>query len=725
MREPKLTWAVLLSVAVAACGGDKQTRTVPPSALDRPAAAAEPARPPPAAAEAPVAKGNPRDDLIPRTVLFGNPERVNVQLSPDGKYVSWLAPSNGVLNVFVAPAGKLDQARPVTTEKARPIQRYTWTYDGKHLLYPQDQAGNENFHVYRVDVTSGELKDLTPYEGARTDILAVSPLRPKAAVIQINDRDRKVFDVYRIDLATGERTLLVQNDQELIDFGIDRNLEVRLATKMLPDGGWAWLRRDPKNKKIPWKQLLTIGPDDAVGSRIFGFDKRGRTVYVADSRGRDTAALYALDVRSGKKKLVFEDAKSDVDKDEKVQLEPVLFHPSQFTLQAVQINWDKPRWVAIDKKIQKDLDGIAKLGEGTPNIVSRSLDDRTWIVELVGDRAAPRYFKWDHKAQKGEFLFSARPALDEQPLVPMQPVVIKSRDGLDLVSYLTLPKGADADGDGKPDKPVPMVLLVHGGPWDRDRWGYRSGPQLLANRGYAVLSVNYRGSTGFGKKFINAAKMQWGKQMHDDLLDAVDWAVKNGVAPKDKICIMGGSFGGYETLVGLSMTPDVFACGVDIVGFSNVLTFIETVPPYWQPIVMPIMRAKVGDPSTEEGKKALLEVSPLTHAANIKRPLLIAHGANDPRVNKAESDQIVKAMQAKNIPVSYVVFTDEGHGLARPENMIAFFALTEAFLSVHLGGSYQPITDAELKASSMTIEAGKQWLPGLPGGAAGKQVSAR
>jgi dipeptidyl aminopeptidase/acylaminoacyl peptidase len=302
--------------------------------------------------------------------------------------------------------------------------------------------------------------------------------------------------------------------------------------------------------------------------------------------------------------------------------------------------------------------------------------------------------------------------------VKMQPVVIPARDGISLVSYLSLPKAADPDQDGSPDAPQPLVLLVHGGPWARDEWGYHALHQLLANRGYAVLSVNFRGSLGFGKDFVNRGDKQWGKRMHEDLLDAVDWAIAKRIADKDRVGIMGGSYGGYATLVGLSLTPDKFACGVDIVGPSNIVTLLETIPPYWAPMLA-LFKNRVGDHTTEEGKRALLEISPLSHAANIKRPLLIGQGQNDPRVKRSESDQIVRAMQAKGIPVGYVVFPDEGHGFARPENNVAFFAITEAFLSVHLGGYFEPLEPSELAASSLLIAAGREALPGLPAAASG------
>jgi dipeptidyl aminopeptidase/acylaminoacyl peptidase len=694
------SWALCLALAAFGCGGGKSGSpdpTLPEGDLPTPGET------PDVPTEEPVA-GHPKDDLIPRAVLFGNPDRANVQISPDGKHLSWLAASDGVLNVWVAPVDKLAEARPVTADKARPVRMYGWAYDGKHLVYMQDKAGDENFHVYRADVTTGETTDLTAVDGARAMISGLSPDKPGIVAVSMNDRDPTVFDLYHVDLATGERTLKAKNDQNFTSIMLDRKLDVRFASKLGDDGSVIVQAFDKKSKK--WKKYDSYPLDDAMSTALRGFDKKGTSYYLSDSRGRDTGAIYKVDAKTKKKKLLVEDAKVDVGE--------LMLHPRDYTPQAAVLNYDIPRWVAIDKKVGKDLEAIAKLDAGFPRISGRTLDDKIWIVEFNSDVASPKYYKWDRDAQQGEFLFSARPQLDEQPLVRMHPVVIPARDGLELVSYLSLPKAADPDGDGKADQATPMVLFVHGGPWARDQWGFNSMHQMLANRGYAVLSVNYRGSTGFGKKFVNASSMQWGKAMHDDLIDAVEWAVTGGVAPRDKVCIMGGSYGGYATLVGLSMTPDVFACGVDLVGPSSIVTLLETIPPYWKPSVA-IWKHRVGDHTTEEGKAALLAVSPLTHLDKIKKPLLILQGANDPRVKRSESDQIVAGMQEKKIPVSYVVFPDEGHGFARPENSIAFTAVTEAFLSVHLGGWYQPIEDAELKASTMTIEAGREWLPGLPG----------
>jgi len=381
----------------------------------------------------------------------------------------------------------------------------------------------------------------------------------------------------------------------------------------------------------------------------------------------------------------------------------VIVHPTKHHVQAVSFEHLRVRWQVLDASIKKDLDALAKLELGDVKIESRTLDDKLWVVSTASDQKPRRFHLWDRKKQKAAFLFAAQPALDQHALVKMWPLEIPARDGLSLVSYLSLPAAADPDGDGKANTPVPMVLFVHGGPWERDRWRFDPVHQMLANRGYAVLSVNFRGSTGFGKNFLNAGNLQWAKAMHTDLVDAVGWATKAGVTMKDKVCIVGGSYGGYATLVGMSMTPDVFACGVDIVGMSNLHTFIASIPPYWAP-ELGVLYSRVGNPETPEGKALLTAISPVTHAAKIKRPLLIGQGANDPRVKQAESEQIVAAMKKARLPVTYVVFPDEGHGFNRPVNNIAFFGVTEAFLSAHLGGSYLPLTPEELKVTASTSD---------------------
>jgi dipeptidyl aminopeptidase/acylaminoacyl peptidase len=693
----------LLLIALVGCGSSQPAAQAPaPAATPEPVAAAAAPAPDPVPA---VPAGHPKDDLISRAVLFGNPEKAGAQISPDGKQLAWLAPKDGVLNVWVAPIGKLDQAKPVTSDTARPIRQYFWAYTNKHIVFLQDIGGDENFHAFRVDLADGKTVDLTPYKGARAVVIETSPAQPTTLAVLINDRDPKASDLYKVDLISAKRTLVAQNDDGFAGYRVDDNLVLRLAEKKLPDGATQLLAPETKAGKTTWTVFDTIPFEDADTSGVLAFGPGGKAAYMRESRGRDTAALVSIDLKTRKQTVLADDAHADAAN--------LIVHPTRHTVQAVAFNYLRTSWKVLDSSIQKDLDALAKLDGGEVRIGARTLDDKTWTVVTTSEQHPVRFYLWDRTRQKATFLFAAQPELEKQPLVKMTPVEIKARDGLTLVSYLSLPAASDPDGDGVPNAPVPMVLFVHGGPWARDNWGYSPIHQLLANRGYAVLAVNYRGSTGFGKKFLNAANLQWGKAMHTDLLDAVAWAVQQGVTAKDTVCIMGGSYGGYATLVGLSMTPDVFRCGVDIVGPSNLMTLLATIPPYWRNGVAQTFHSRMGNPDTAEGKAILEAASPLTHVASIKRPLLIGQGANDPRVKQAESEQIVAAMKARHLPVTYIVFPDEGHGFARPVNNIAFYGAAEAFLSAHLGGTYLPLTKAEVEASSMQVKEGKAGVAGL------------
>ena len=701
MRLRQLISVLSLTLATAfGCGGAGTPAATTPES-PAPAVSGTESGAPPAVAVA-VPEGRTADNLIPREVLFGNPERANVQLSPNGKHISWTAPSNGVMNVFVAPVGALDQAKAITADTKRPVRMYQWAYDGAHILYSQDAGGDENFHVFSVDVATGKAIDLTPQPNVQAQILDLSEKFPTTVLVQINDRKPELHDIWKMDLVTGKGERVVENPG-FVGFITDDKLAVRYAAQMQPDGSIAYQKAG--KKAGTWDAAFTIGADDAMTTSPAFIDPSGKTLYMMDSRERDTGAMVAMDIASGKLKVLAEDPRADV--------QDMIVHPKTHKIQAVGFTYERRAWKVLDKSIQADLDALAKL-PGEIDISSRTLDDKTWLVTAMEDSGPVKFYIYDHKTKKPTYLFSNRPALEKLELTHMAPVVIDARDGLKLVSYLSLPLGADKDGDGKPEAAVPTVLLVHGGPWGRDDWGYNPLHQLLTNRGYAVLSVNFRGSTGFGKKFINAADREWSGKMHDDLIDATEWAIKSGVAPKDKVCIMGGSYGGYSTLVGLTFTPDTFACGVDIVGPSNILTLINSVPPYWKPM-LDMFKKRVGDWTTAEGKAKLEAQSPLSRVAAIKRPLLIGQGANDPRVKQAEADQIVKAMKDKGIPVTYVLFADEGHGFARPENNMAFWAVTEAFLSAHLGGVYQPYDKALIGASSMKVPAGAEQVPGLAG----------
>jgi dipeptidyl aminopeptidase/acylaminoacyl peptidase len=644
----------------------------------------------------PVATETP---LIPRDVLFGNPDKAMARLSPDGKRLSYLAPVRGVLNVFVGPVDDPEAAKPVTADKKRGIRNYFWAYTSNHILYTQDTGGDENWRVYSVDLTSGEIKDLTPIDNVRAEIQEVSDRFPETILVGLNDRDPQYHDLYRVNIGTGDRELVQKNDQ-FAGFVTDDDYRVRFATKMTDDGGEAIYEPDGKGG---WKEWQKIGMADTLTTSPAGFDKSGKILYFMDSRGRDTGALVAVDLGTGETKMIAENDKADIG--------GVLSHPTEKTIEGVSFNYERVKWTIFDPEIKKDFEYLNTVADGELTIASRTLDDKTWIVAYLMDDGPVRYYLYHRPEKKTTFLFTNRKSLEGLPLVKMHPVVIPSRDGLNLVSYLTLPKYADTDGDARPDKPLPLVLTVHGGPWARDDWGFDPQAQLLSNRGYATLSVNFRGSTGFGKSFANAGNKEWAGKMHNDLLDAVAWAVKEKIADPEKVAIMGGSYGGYATLVGLTFTPEAFACGVDVVGPSNLFTLLKTIPPYWAPAIQ-MFKDRVGDLDTEEGRKLLEERSPLNFVDRIQRPLLIGQGANDPRVKQSEADQIVAAMTAKKIPVTYVLFPDEGHGFARPENSLAFNAVTELFLAEHLGGRYEPIGN-DFEGSSIKVPIGGSDLPGL------------
>ncbi|WP_116089801.1 S9 family peptidase [Sphingomonas crusticola] len=650
---------------------------------------------------APALAQPPSVPLIERAKLFGNPSKTAGRLSPDGRWLAWIAPRDGVLNIWVAPVADPAAAKPLTAEKTRPIRSYYWSPDSKTILFVNDKGGDENFLLYGVDVATAAQKSLTPFDKTRVEVINISRAVKDRILIGINNRDPRWHDVYGLDLATGKLSLVLQNDGGYAGFVADEQLVPRLATKQRPDGGQSFYR--VTGGKVEQTPFATIGLDDSLTTGPSGFTTDGKTLYWLDSRGRDTAALIAQDVASGRQTIVAQDPRADID--------GVLADPKTGVVQAWSVNYLRDDWIASDPAIGKDLAWLKKELKGDIAVTSRTDADNLWTVAVDPVTAPSATYLFDRRTRSLKQLYVGRPELVGAPLVPMYPEAIPARDGMTLVSYLTLPAGSDPDGDGKPSHPVPLVLFVHGGPWARDAFGYNSWHQWLANRGYAVLSVNYRGSTGFGKKFISAGDLQWGRKMHDDLLDAVGWAVRQGVTTSDKVAIAGGSYGGYATLAGVAFTPDAFRCGVDIVGPSNLFTLLQTIPPYWEAGKQQFYK-RMGDPTTDVGKALLRERSPLFMADKIKVPLLIGQGQNDPRVNVRESQQIVDAMKAKNIPVTYVVFPDEGHGFARPVNNIAFNAITENFLAACLGGRAEPIGDA-LKPSSAQVKEGADQVHGL------------
>ncbi|MDI6808085.1 MAG: S9 family peptidase [Candidatus Eisenbacteria bacterium] len=606
--------------------------------------------------------------LIPRQTIFGNPVKAGPQISPDGTRLSYLAPVNNVLNVWVRTIGAQDD-KAVTKDTNRGIRIYFWAADGKHILYLQDVGGNENWRLYGVNLQSSEIRELTPFENVQVQIVARDKHFPNELLIAMNKENPQVHDVYHLDLATGELKLVAKNPGNVAGWVIDRNFKVRGATASTPEGGFDLLIRD--NEQSDWKKLLTWDSENSLTSGAFGFSKDGNYLFLIDSRDVNAGRVVKMEISTGKIQVIAEDPQYDAS--------DVMISPDTYEVQAVEFTKERKSWTVIDKLIKADFDKIAKLDRGDFSAYSRDDADGTWIVGFSADDGPVSYFAYDRKKQSGTFLFDNRPELNNYTLAQMEPVSFKSRDGLTVYGYLTYPLGKDK-------KNLPLVLNVHGGPWARDLWGYNPDAQWLANRGYACLQINFRGSTGYGKSFVNAGDHEWGGKMHDDLVDGVKWAIAQGIADPKKVAIYGGSYGGYAALVGATFTPDLFCCAVDIVGPSNLLTFIQSVPPYWSSL-RSLFYKRIGNPDTEPD--FLKARSPLFKVDQIKIPMLIAQGANDPRVKQAESEQIVAAIKARGIEHQYMLFPDEGHGFAKPDNRLRFYAAAEKFLAKYLGGRYE------------------------------------
>lgn len=643
--------------------------------------------------------------LIPRAALFGNPERAQARMSPKGDFISFLAPRDGYLNVHVMPVGpdmarNLAQARAVTNDTRRGIRKHFWAENGTHILYSQDEGGDENWRLHSVEVATGEDRDLTPLPGVQAHVIGMSRAEPDQVLVGLNDRDRRWHDVYTVNVRTGQRALLQRNTERFSEYVADRNNIVRLATKNLPNGA---VEVFAFKLEGGWKKLFEIPFEDSLTTWPIAFAADGLSFFMIDSMGRDKAALVRVDAMTGEKKVMGESPRADV--------ADIWIDPVSYEVEAYASNYLKTEWVGLDEAARADITFLDGQMEGEPSVVSRSSDDARWIVVEDGPTTPLRVYLYDRTAGALQRLFDQRPALAGAPLQPMIPVEIASSDGQTLVSYLTLPPGSDANGDGAPETPVPLVLNVHGGPWYRDRYGYSPEHQWFANRNYAVLSVNFRGSTGFGKAFVNLGNREWGGAMQRDLADAVQWAVQRGITTSDRVAIYGASYGGYATLAGLAFTPTAYRCGVDVVGPSNLKTLFESIPPYWESFRNEFY-LRVGDPREEAGRALLAARSPITKAADIVRPLLIAQGANDPRVKAAESEQIVSAMRERNLPVTYVIYPDEGHGFARPQNRTSFYAVTEGFLQQCLGGRAEPI-GRDFEGASLEVKAGADRIPGL------------
>ena len=612
-------------------------------------------------------------DLIPRGVLFGNPERTSPRISPDGTQLAWIAPREGVLNVWVAPfdaASGVDwaAARTVTQDTDRGVRVFGWARDGRHVLYLQDAGGDENWRLYDVDLTTGDRRDLTPFEGIAAQIIATSKRRPTEVLVGINADNPQLHDVYRLDLVTGSLVKEIENPG-FAGWLADEDLVVRCALAPAADGSFGVLLRDGADDE--WRTLFTIPAEDVSSSDVISFSGDGQSLLVISAADANTGRLTRIDLATGDATVLAEDPEADVT--------GAMLHPETRDPQIVTILKDRMTYTVLDPSVEDDLKAIRALNHGDPTFAGRDDADRTWLVGFTNDTGPVPYYAYDRATKSGRLLFEHQPALSSYELAPMEPFSYAARDGLLIHGYVTFPLGL-----GRAD--LPAVLNVHGGPQARDTWGYGAEAQGLANRGYICVQVNYRGSTGYGKSFVSAGDREWGGKMHDDLIDAVSYITEQGWADPSRVAIYGGSYGGYAALSGAAFTPDVFRCAVDIVGPSNLKTLLESVPPYWQPMIAQMYR-RVGNPETDAD--FLWSRSPLSRAGDIKIPLLIAQGANDPRVKQAESEQIVSALEEAGIPYEYMLFPDEGHGFAKPENRIKFYTSAERFLAGYLGGRYE------------------------------------
>ncbi|HSW81922.1 MAG TPA: S9 family peptidase [Usitatibacter sp.] len=644
-------------------------------------------------------------ELIPRASFLGNPSKVQGLISPDGKWISWIAPRDGVLNIWVAPSSDPSKAKPLTEEKVRPIRQHFWARNSKMILFINDRGGDENYLLYGVSPEGGALKSYTPFQKTRVIPIGGSRKRVDEILIGLNNRNPQWHDAYVLNTLTGDLKMVYQNDQ----YGAveaDEDLNLRFAFKERAGGGQDVFRfKDGKAEPFS-----SIPAEDSITTNSLNISADGKTLFWIDSRGRDKAALVAQDIATGTTRVLGESDRGDISS--------VMSNPATLAPEAYAVNYLRKEWTPVSGAVKADIDALNAQVKGQWEVVSRDDADSKWILYVDEVTKPISYQLYERKTRKVSPLFVTRPELEGKPLAPMYGREIKARDGLTLVAFLTLPVGASSKGDGMPDKPVPMILNVHGGPWAQDKFGYNAEAQWMANRGYAVLQVNYRGSTGFGKNFVEAANHEFGGKMHDDLIDAVKWAVDNRITTADKVAIYGGSYGGYATLVGMTFTPTTFACGVDIVGPSSLVTLIESFPAYWKPFMEGSWYRRVGNPEKPADRELLLARSPITKMDRIQRPLLIAQGANDPRVTQKESDQIVHAMVEKKIPVTYVLYADEGHGFARPENRLSFYAISEAFLSRCLDGRYEPL--GEFKGAKITVPQGADIVPGLAQAVAGK-----
>jgi dipeptidyl aminopeptidase/acylaminoacyl peptidase len=630
--------------------------------------------------------------ILPRLVFFGDPACDNVQLSPDGRHIAYLAPLDGVPNLWLVPLTEAAVRRPLTRVAHRGVSRgFFWAFTNRHVVFFRDHDGDENWYASSVDIESGKTQVLTPDAGVKASHVQSDRCFPNDMLFQHNARDKQFFDLYRIDVISGESRLIYEN-REYSTLIADGSLTLRLAQRFAKDGTGEYFER---RRDGDWVPFTTVPISDADATMVVGFSNDGNTLYMIDSRGRDRAVLRAIDMVTRQSVVLAADDDADI---VDVDIDPATRRPTA----ALAIS-QRCRWHAIDQATEEDLRRLTRFDPGDLSVTGRSIDNSKMTVFFERDSSSGEYALLDRQNGAVRTLFKQRPILDAVELCPLTPITISARDGMILNGYITVPQRRRGRS--------PLVLAAHGGPYARDRWGFNPLHQWLANRGYAVISINYRGSTGFGKAFVAAADHEWGARMQDDLISAVQWAVDGGIADPSRIGFYGRSYGGYAALMAAVKSPDLFCCIVDLFGISNLLTFMAKIPPYEGP-AFTVWKQRLGDPGTEEGRRLLEDRSPITHVDRAVRPILIAQGLRDVRVPPAESQQMVAALSQRGVPVTYLTFEDEGHGFVRSENRLALFAVVEAFLAHHLGGRYEPV-GADFDGSTLKFETGRELISGL------------
>ena len=605
--------------------------------------------------------------LIPRAILLADSERGNPVLSPDGTMLAYCAPSNGIKNIWVRAADRGDD-RAVTDVREGGIDSCRWQADGRHVLYFKDESGDENTHLFQTDIQTLETKDLTPVAGARARALIADDRFPDTVLIHLNARDRRHFDLYRLDLRTGALTLDTENPGDMSRFYADHKLRARAADVTKPDNSAEVRVRDDAG--APWRTVLAWGADEMNSDMtgVVGFSADDTKVLVVTSLGANAERLLEVDLATGERKVLSADPRFDV--------ASVMIDPVRHSIEAVGFLGERRSWDFFDRKAGADFERLKRVRAGDISLRGRDRANRVWLVRYGATDAPTTYYLYDRASGKARYLFSEDPKLESARLAPKTPIRFKARDGLELYGYLTVPQGVSARG-------LPMVVFVHGGPWTRDTWELDFPAQYLANRGYAVLQVNFRGSTGYGKAYQNAGDLEWGGKTIEDLVDGKNWAVARGVAAPDRVAIMGGSFGGYATLAALSFHPGEFRCGVAINAMSDANLFMATMPAYWSR----------GQWEARLGKEPefLRKISPVNSADRVTSPLLLIHNANDVRVTKEHADRMAAALRDRGKDVTYLLFPGAGHvsgGI--PINLRRRWAAIEAFLGQHLGGRVEP-----------------------------------